>query len=56
MQLEASVIKSCIADKKEFQGNVNLHHNEITFSEYQNSLILKRLAELGDFLASPTKE
>ena len=56
MQLDASVIKKCITEKKEFQTNVSLHHNEITFAEYQNSLILLKLQQLEDFLASPTKE
>ena len=55
MQLDASVIKKCIAEKKDFQTNVSLHHNEITFAEYQNSLILLKLEQVEDFLASPAK-
>jgi hypothetical protein len=56
MQLDASVIKKCITEKKEFQNNVSLHHNELTFAEYQNRLILLKLQQLEDFLASPIKE
>jgi len=55
MQPDTSVIKKCIADKKEFQTNVSLHHNEITFAEYQNGLILMKLQQIEDFLASPDK-
>ena len=53
MQLDVSVIKKCITEKKEFIANANLHHNEITFAEYQNCLLLLKLEKVGDFLKIP---
>jgi len=55
MQLDVSVIKKCLTEKKEFQANANLHHNEITFSEYQNCLLLLKLEKISDYLKIPTE-